>query len=74
MNKLKEYLTFNDSGNTNLSAPTIVIVKNGEILYFDNEISNLKGEMKPEDYFTDYRKNLLKSNMDNAIKTLIKEV
>ena len=74
VNKLKEYLTFDDSGNTNLSAPTIVIVKNGEILYFDNEISGLKGEIKPEDYFTDYRKNLLKSNMDSAIKTLIKEV
>lgn len=69
VNKLKEYLTFDDIGNMDLSAPTIVIVKNGEILYFDDEITYIKGEIRPEDYFTDYRKNLVKTNFDLAIKS-----
>lgn len=67
--KLKEYLSFDDVGNIDLSAPTIVMVKNGEILYFDDEITDLKGEIRPEDYFTDYRKNLIKTNFDMAIKS-----
>lgn len=67
--KLKEYLSFDDIGNIDLSAPTIVIVKNGEIIYFDDEITDIKGEIRPEDYFTDYRKNLIKTNFDLAIKT-----
>lgn len=66
--KLKNYLTINDLGKKNLSAPTVVVVKNGEILYFDNEIKNIKGDMKPENYFTDYRKNFLKINFDTALK------
>lgn len=69
VNKLKEYLTFDDIGNMDLSAPTIVIVKNGEILYFDDEITYIKGDIRPEDYFTDYRKNLVKTNFDLAIKS-----
>ncbi len=67
--KLKEYLSFDDNGNMDLSAPTVVIVKNGEILYFDDEITHLKGEVSPEEYFTDSRKNLIKTNFDVAIKS-----
>lgn len=69
VNKLKEHLSFDDNGNMDLSAPTVVIVKNGEILYFDDEITQLKGEVSPEEYFTDSRKNLIKTNFDIAIKS-----
>ena len=69
VNKLKEHLSFDDNGNMDLSAPTVVIVKNGEILYFDDEITHLKGEVSPEEYFTDSRKNLIKTNFDIAIKS-----
>ena len=69
VNKLKEHLSFDDNGNMDLSAPTVVIVKNGEILYFDDEITYLKGEVSPEEYFTDSRKNLIKTNFDIAIKS-----
>lgn len=67
--KLKNYLSFDDIGNIDVHAPTIVIVKEGEILYFDDEITNLKGEIQPETYFTDYRKNLIKTKLNEAIKT-----
>lgn len=67
VSRLKEYLTFDDLGNIDLSAPTIVVVKNGEVLYFENEITEIKGEIRPEDYFTEERKNLIKENLDRAI-------
>lgn len=73
VNKLKDFLNFNDSGSMDLCAPTVVIVKNGEITYFENEICALKGEVKPENYFTDYRKNLIKSNFGIAIQAFIGE-
>lgn len=70
VSKLKDYLTFDDSGAMDLKAPTVLIIKNGKILYFDDEITHLKGEIKPEDYFTEYRKNIVKSNFEKAIKAL----
>lgn len=66
--KLKNYLVADDLGKMDIKAPTVVVVKNGEILYFDDEIKNIKGEIKPEEYFTDYRKNFLKINFDKALK------
>lgn len=66
--KLKDYLVFDDLGNMDLLAPTVLIVKNGTVLYFDDELREIKGEILPEDYFTDYKKNLLKANFDLAIK------
>ncbi len=71
--KLKEYLVPNDQGKMDISAPTITMIKNGEILYFENEISTLKGEMTPEEYFTDIKKNVWKATIDLAIKEYVKE-
>ena len=56
-----------------ISAPTVVMIKNGEIVYFDNEILYLTGDIKPEEYFTDYRKNLIRMNFDKAILAMLGE-
>lgn len=66
--KLSDYLNVTDTGNSDLVAPTILIVKDGEIIYYDAEISTIKGNITPEEYFNDYKKNLLMANIDNAIK------
>lgn len=68
VNKLADYLYVSDTLNMDLFAPTILIVKNGEILYFDDSIRELKGKQSPEEYFTDYRKNMLMAAIDNALK------
>lgn len=68
VNKLADYLYVSDTLNMDLFAPTILIVKNGEILYFDDSIRELKGKHTPEEYFTDYRKNMLMAAIDNALK------
>ena len=71
--KLDHYLLFSDTNQKVLNAPIIIILKNGEVIYFNNEISFLTGEIKPEDYFTDYRKNLIKMNLDKAILEMVGE-
>lgn len=73
-NKLTDYLYTSDMKSMDLFAPTILVVKNGEILYFNDEISKLKGNITPEEYFTDYKKNMLKAEIDNAIKKYLEGV
>lgn len=68
--KLSPYLTANDLGEMDISAPTIVIVKNGKIIYFDDEVNTIKGNVTPEEYFNDYKKNLFMVSLDNALKEL----
>lgn len=68
--KLSAYLTSDDLDNMDISAPTIAVVKDGNIIYFDDEVNTIKGSVTPEEYFTDYKKNLFMANIDNALKEL----
>lgn len=67
VSKLEDHLYKTDTGNKNLVAPSILIVKNGKILYYDDEISGIKGNITPEEFFTDYKKNLIKANISNVL-------
>ena len=60
--KLKNYVLTNDVGVQNINAPTLIIVKKGEILYYDNETAIMIGNLTPEDYWTDYRKGIKLNN------------
>lgn len=66
--RLKNYLILNDVGRADLSAPSIVMVKDGSVIYYNDELQEIRGEIKPEEYFTDYKKNYLKAEFTNAIK------
>lgn len=68
VNKLQDYLYSTDTGSFDVSAPTIIVVKDGKIIYFDDEVSRIKGNISPEEYFTDYKKNLFFANIDNSLK------
>ena len=73
--KLKEYLYVTDLDTIDLSAPTILIVKNGEIIYFNNEVSQMKANITPEEYFNEYHKNVFMNEIDTYLKTYMgKEV
>ena len=69
--KLAEYMIADDTGNKDLFAPTILIIKNGKILYFEDEILYLKGDISPEDYFTEMKKREVKEQFDMAIKNYL---
>ena len=65
--KLKDYLYVTDTDTNNLYAPSILIVKNGNIIYYDDEVSRIKGSITPDEYFTDYKKNLFMASISNVL-------
>lgn len=52
VNKLSYYLKTNDEGVQNIYAPTVVIIKNGNILYYDDETSFTSNNIDPDKYWT----------------------
>ncbi len=49
---LKEYLKFDEEGNKRIYAPSVIAVKDGEILDFDDETAwDTKGYKTPEEYW-----------------------
>lgn len=65
---LDEYLYITDTGKKKISAPTIIFIKKGKVIYFNNRVSEIKGKTTPEDYFNDYNKNLLINELELAIE------
>ena len=73
VSKLKDYLYNTDTGKKDLFAPSILIVRNGKIIYYDDEVSMIKGNITPEEFFTDYKKNLLMENVRSALNEYLME-
>ena len=49
---LKDYLKFDEEGNKRIYAPSVIAVKNGEIIDFDDETAwDTKGYKTPEEYW-----------------------
>ncbi len=61
--RLTSYLPTLDDGTQNIYAPTLVIVKNGAIISYDNETAISLGNIKPEVYWNDLNIGLKKSNL-----------
>ena len=72
-NYLKDYLVIDDSGNMDIKAPTFVVLKQGKIVYYDDTLAYLKGDIAPEDYFSENKKQQTKFNLDKVIKEYLKE-
>lgn len=56
--RLTNYARMLDTGTQNIYAPTLVIIKNGEILAYDDEVAINQGNILPEVYWTDYKKGI----------------
>lgn len=64
---LSNYLTTMDDGTQEIHAPTLVIVKNGEIIAYDDETAFIIGNIEPEDYWNEFRT----SEQANTFKTML---
>ena len=64
---LSNYVPTNDLGNQNIQAPTILIVKNGNILLYLDDLSIIKGNIKPESYFDESTINNLMEKLRTAL-------
>ena len=66
---LSNYLVTLDDGTEEIYAPTLVIVKNGRIMTFDNETAFTKGNITPEVYWDEYQSGI----KYNKFKTMFQE-
>jgi len=69
-NRLSDYLYKLDTGVVRLSTPSLIIVKNGNIKYFDDETSIERNNISPDYYWSDEKVESFK----NRISSYLKEV
>ena len=50
-----------------IQAPTVVIVKNGEVLAYFDDTSIIKGNITPEIYYTEYQKGIIYEGFKTAL-------
>ena len=69
---LSNYLITLDDGTKEIYAPTLVIVKDGKVIAFDNETAFVRGNLTPETYWNEYKTgakyNLFKSMFKEYLK------
>lgn len=68
---LGNYATFDDLGNSDIYAPTLVVMDNHRIVYFDNGTAFRKGQMNPDEYWTEYRIQEKKSELEVVFKNYL---
>lgn len=72
VNKLKVYVPTNDQGIQDLQAPTVIVVKNGDIIGYFDDTSIIKGTVTPDIYYTEYQKALTYQGFKTALLEYIK--
>ncbi len=70
---LTPYLKVLDSETTNIYAPTVLIIKNGEIQYFDDETSIVRGDTSIENYWSSKKKIEKKAEYKKEIEKYLGE-
>lgn len=73
VNYLKNYIYKDDLGQIHLAAPSFVIVKNKEILYYDEETAHVLSVLTPESYWTDYNVGLKKETLNAAFQNYLED-
>lgn len=68
VNKLEDYVVYNDRGVGEIYAPSLMVVSNDKLLMFDSETSFVKGNITPSRYWTS-EKQLEKENELRVIFT-----
>lgn len=72
VNKLDVYVTVDDEGTKDLRAPTVLIVKDGEVIAYFDDTSTMKGVITPEDYYNEYQSSLIYEKYKTAIMEYMK--
>ena len=61
-----------DSGKQDIYAPTLVMVKNGEIIAYDATTSINKGTITPETYWNEYNVGLKENELITMFQNYLK--
>lgn len=60
---LSNYLITLDDGTKNIYSPSVVIVKDGAVVAFNDDTAIMRGKDLPEEYWTEYQKSLEKDKL-----------
>ena len=69
--KLRNYLPILDNEIVNIYAPTVLFVKNGELIGYDDETSIVKGNINIEDYWNEEKIKSKKMEYKQYINKMI---
>ena len=72
VNKLKVYAPVNDEGTQDLHAPTVIVVKKGNVIAYFDDTSIIKGNVTPDVYYTENQKALTYEMFKTALLEYIK--
>ncbi len=67
VNRLKAYVTVDDEGSMDIYAPTVIVVKNGEVIGYFNDTAIMQGITKPEIYYNEYNTSLISEKFKTAL-------
>lgn len=72
VNSLSVYTKYNDYNTSDLYAPTLLVVKNGEIILYDDSTAIRSGNYTPDIYWQDYQVEKFKSDLRIVFAEYIK--
>lgn len=52
--KLRDYVTYNDYGVAEIYAPSLLVVSKDEVILFDTETSFIRGNIEPSEYWSSF--------------------
>ena len=73
VSKLRVYAPILDEDVANIFAPTVVVIKDGEVLGYFDDTSIMKGNIKPEDYYTENQRGLTYELFKSTLLDYLKE-
>lgn len=73
VNYLIDYLYKDDEGNIKLTSPSLLIIKNNKILYYDDETSYVPAYTTSKSYWNEYNINNKKSQLNYIFDLYLEE-
>ena len=73
VNTLEMYVPVDDENNKNLQAPTIIIVKKGNIIGYFDDVTLMRGPVNPSEYYNENEITRIKSSLKYALEEYLKK-
>ena len=72
VNTLSVYAPVDDDGVQNIYAPTVIVVKHGDVIGYFDETSIIKGSVTPDLYYNAYQEEITKDIFKNTLAEYMK--
>lgn len=64
--RLSDYVTYNDYGTHEIYAPSLLVVSGDEVLLFDTETSFVRGDIAPSEYWNSFNESAKMQELRNV--------